>query len=222
MKAMILAAGRGSRMKALTDETPKPLLEVNQKSLIEHQIIKLRDAGFYEIVINVAYLGQKIIDHLKFGDHLGVNIQYSYEGDEGLETGGGIRRALSLLTDEFIVVNADVMTDFSYKSLLNVDLQDSLAYLILVKNPPHNLNGDFGLSLRTVQLNANGLNESYTFSGIGLYSKKLFSIYHSGETFSLLSVLKPAIELQKILGSVYTDSWDDIGTPERLQGIRRA
>lgn len=209
-------------MKALTDETPKPLLEVNQKSLIEHQIIKLRDAGFYEIVINVAYLGQKIIDHLKFGDHLGVNIQYSYEGDEGLETGGGIRRALSLLTDEFIVVNADVMTDFSYKSLLNVDLQDSLAYLILVKNPPHNLNGDFGLSLRTVQLNANGLNESYTFSGIGLYSKKLFSIYHSGETFSLLSVLKPAIELQKILGSVYTDSWDDIGTPERLQGIRRA
>ncbi|MDC0535614.1 nucleotidyltransferase family protein [Francisellaceae bacterium] len=222
MKAMILAAGRGSRMKALTNETPKPLLEVNQKSLIEHQIIKLRDAGFYEIVINVAYLGQKIIDHLQFGDHLGVNIQYSYEGDEGLETGGGIRRALSLLTDEFIVVNADVMTDFSYKALLNVELNDSLAYLILVKNPVHNLNGDFGLSLRTVQLNANGLNESYTFSGIGLYSKELFSSYHSGETFSLLSVLKPAIEFQKVLGSVYTDSWDDIGTPERLQGIRRA
>ncbi len=209
-------------MQALTSATPKPLLEVNGKTLIEYQIIKLRDAGFLDIVINVAYLGQKIIDHLKFGHHLGVNIQYSYEGKEGIETGGGIRRALSLLGEYFIVVNADVMTDFPYTVLNDVSLGESLAYLVLVNNPKHNCTGDFGLSFGKVRSKSGNLSKNYTFSGIGLYSKALFSSYESGNTFSLLSVLKPAIELQKVLGDVYTKSWDDIGTPERLQGIRRA
>lgn len=219
MIAMILAAGRGRRMEDLTNDKPKPLLMVNGKSLIEYQIISLAQNGFKEIIINVAYHGQKIIDEIGFGEKWGVDIKYSYEGEYGLETGGGIRRALPLLGNDFIVVNADVWTEYPYSKLKEVKLNLSLAYLVLVNNPEHNPQGDFSISENnTIEMPSESTR--YTFSGIGLYSSKMFTPFISGEKFSLLSIFKPLFSRQKIKGELYTKTWQDIGTPERLKGIR--
>ena len=207
MTAMILAAGLGSRMRPLTDHTPKPLLEVGGKPLIVWHIEQLKKAGFTDIVINVAYLGQQIIDYLGDGSKYGVNIVFSDEQNEGaLETAGGIIKALPLLTETFLVVNGDVWTDYSYVHPFKL-LEDNFAHLVLVENPEHNLEGDFFLSKT---------DEKYTFSGIGYYSKNLFENLGYGKA-SLAPLLFEFIEKQKITTEYYAGIWHDIGTPQRLK-----
>ena len=218
MRAMILAAGRGERMRPLTDTLPKPLLEVDEKPLIVYHIEKLAQAGFEEIVINIAHLGYKIPEALGDGSAWGVKIRYSDEQDEGaLESAGGILKALPLLGDEtFLVINGDVFCDYEFNP--NFDLGEDLAHLVLVKNPEHNKDGDFGL------VNTKVLNTSktmYTFSGIGYYSQKLFSSLHV-KKYALAPLLREAIKQNKISGSLHLGNWHDIGTPQRLKEINNS
>ena len=217
MRAMILAAGRGERMRPLTDVLPKPLLEVQGKALIVWHLEKLRDAGFKEIVINIAHLGYKIPEYLGDGSDYGLKISYSDEQDTGaLESAGGIKKALHLLGDEtFLVVNGDVYCDYEFKA--HFDLKDKLAHLILVNNPAHNPNGDFGLNDTLV---LNSANEMYTFSGIGYYNPKLFKNTETGKS-ALTPLLRVEIQKSNISGEVYDGIWHDIGTPQRLEDINR-
>ncbi len=209
MKAMILAAGLGTRMRPLTDHTPKPLLEIGGKPLIVWHIERLREAGFTQIVINVAYLGQQIIDYLGDGSEFGVQIEFSDEQNEGaLETAGGIVKALPLLSETFLVVNGDVWTDYSFDSSYRLQ-KDILAKLILVQNPEHNLEGDFYLT---------GTEEKYTFSGIGYYSKEMFKALEYGKQ-PLAPLLFKAIEEKRLVTELHEGKWFDIGTPERLMSL---
>lgn len=206
---MILAAGLGTRMRPLTDSTPKPLLKVGGKPLIVWHIENLKDAGFKDIVINVAYLGEKIMDYLGDGSQYGVNLYFSDEQDEGaLETAGGIVKALALLSDTFLVVNGDVWTDFPYDKNFKLS-REQLAHLILIDNPEHNLKGDFFLT---------GTEEKYTFSGIGYYSKEMFSNLKYGKQ-ALAPLLFKAIDENKLTTEHYAGEWHDIGTPERLEAL---
>jgi len=210
MTAMILAAGLGSRMRPLTDYTPKPLLKVADKPLIVWHIEALKRSGFSNIVINVAYLGEQIIEYLGDGSEFGVNIQFSDEQDEGaLETAGGIVKALPLLSETFLVVNGDVWTDYVYDN--GFDLEGALAHLVLVSNPAHNPTGDFYLT---------GSDEKFTFSGIGYYSKKLFANLSYGKQ-PLAPLLFEAIDNKNITTSYYSGEWHDIGTPERLMTLEK-
>jgi len=215
MKAMILAAGRGERMRPLTDELPKPLLEVDDKPLIVYHIEKLADAGFEEIIINIAHLGFKIPEALGDGSAWNIKITYSDEQEIGaLESAGGIINALPLLGDEpFLVVNGDVFCDYTFNSAF--DLKDNLAHLILVSNPEHNPNGDFGLDGSLV-LNEDEL--KWTFSGIGYYSPKIFKGLKT-EKLALAPILRENIADKKISGEIYDGEWHDIGTPQRLKEI---
>ena len=215
MKAMILAAGRGERMRPLTDHTPKPLLKVAGHALIEHTISQLVAAGFSDIVINHAHLGQQIVDYLGDGQRYGASIQYSPEGELGLETAGGIINALPLLgEDVFLVVNADIATDFPYAQLKN--LAPDLAHLVLIDNPAHHLQGDFGLDdLGRVREH---LSEQFTFSGIGLYHPDLFKGLAVGSR-KLGPLLRTAIAVGRVTGQQFSGFWMDIGTPERLQAL---
>lgn len=217
MKAMILAAGRGERMRPLTDHTPKPLLPVAGKPLIEHTIKQLVSAGFTDIVINHAHLGQQIEDALRNGEHLGANIVYSPEGEEALETAGGIINALPLLGKEaFLVVNGDIATDFPFAELNKITV--ALAHLVLVDNPVHHPWGDFALD-NTGKVTEND-NQRFTFSGIGLYHPDLFSKTPPGKS-KLAPLLREAIAANKATGQHYSGFWMDIGTPERLQELDR-
>ena len=212
MKAMILAAGLGSRMRPLTDVTPKPLLKVGGIPLIVWHIEKLAHQGITEIVINIAHLGDQIPEALGDGTDWGVNIQYSDEQEEGgLESAGGIVKALDLLGDEtFMVVNGDVFTDYDF--LDNRHLAEGiLAHLVLVPNPEHNPEGDFALDGQRVIDN-----KQYTFSGIAYYSPKLFDGVPYGKS-SLAPLLRAAMKEGKVTGELYEDEWLDIGTPERLE-----
>jgi len=214
MKAMILAAGLGSRMRPLTDVTPKPLLKVGGIPLIVWHIEKLAHQGFRDIVINIAYLGYKIPKALGNGSNWGVNIQYSDEQEEGgLESAGGIIKALPLLGDDtFLVVNGDVFTDYNFQD--NRHLADGmLAHLILVPNPKHNPNGDFALDGNIVIDD-----KRYTFSGIGYYSPKLFKSVSYGKS-TLAPLLRRAMKEGKVTGELYEGKWLDIGTPERLKRL---
>jgi MurNAc alpha-1-phosphate uridylyltransferase len=212
MKAMILAAGRGQRMLALTANTPKPLLKVGQDTLIEHQIKRLRQQGFSDIVINHAYLGQQIVDYLGDGSAYGVHIRYSAE-NPALETGGGIFHALPLLGDApFLVVNADVWTDYPFARLKNCTAQ---AHLVLVDNPEHHHNGDFYLTDNRVQLQGK---QPLTFSGIAVYQPDFFQYCRAG-CFPLAPLLSQAIERQQVSGEHYRGLWLDVGTPQRLQQV---
>jgi len=217
VKAMILAAGLGNRMRPLTDHTPKPLLEVASKPLIVYHIEKLAAAGFSEIIINIAHLGYMIPESLGNGAQWGVTITYSDEQEEGaLESAGGIVKALPLLGDEpFLVVNGDVWCDYTFDS--KFDLQDDLAHLILVDNPEHNAKGDFVLNEGRVQ---NEGKVKYTFSGVGYYSPKLFESLSYG-TAPLAPLLREAMILGKVSGTHYRGDWQDIGTPERLEKINQ-
>jgi MurNAc alpha-1-phosphate uridylyltransferase len=209
MTAMILAAGLGSRMRPLTNHTPKPLLEIGGKPLIVWHIERLRDAGFTDIVINVAYLGQQIIDYLGDGSKYGVKISFSDEQNEGaLETAGGIVKALPLLSDIFLVVNGDVWTDYTFNSSFKLT-PNNLAHLILIDNPEHNLDGDFLLD---------GTQEKYTFSGIGYYSKEIFQDLTYGKQ-GLAPLLFSAIDERRLTTEYYAGNWYDIGTPERLDSL---
>ena len=215
MKVMILAAGRGERMRPLTDHAPKPLLRVGEKTIIEHTINQLVSAGFNDIIINHAYLGELIEEYLGNGRRYGATISYSPEGTQGLETAGGIINALPLLgEDVFLVVNGDIATNFPFAELKNITVD--LAHIVLVDNPEHHRLGDFCLDmLAKVSLNCA---EKFTFSGIGLYHPELFSNIPRGSR-KLGHLLREAILNQRVSGQHFSGFWMDIGTPERLQEL---
>ena len=216
MKAMILAAGRGERMRPLTDTTPKPLLPVCGKPLIAHHIEALANAGIRELVINHAWLGNKIETALGDGSQYGVHIDYSPEFPQALETGGGIFQALPLLGDKpFIVVNGDVMCDVDYLSLPAEP--KGLAHLVLVSNPPHNPEGDF--ALQGHQIHAEGQSK-LTFSGIGIYRPQLFKNCSAGK-FPLAPILRHAMSENQITGELHRGFWMDVGTPQRLDELNQ-
>lgn len=213
MKAMILAAGRGERMRPLTDHTPKPLLQVAGKPLLVHHIERLAAAGFDQLVINHAWLGQQIEDYLGDGARFGVHIRYSAE-HEALETGGGIARALPLLGAEpFAVVNGDIWCDFAPAQLRTALQGDDLAHLLLVANPEHNPNGDF--QLQAGRLSAAGDGPRLTFSGIGVYHPALFAACPAG-AFPLAPLLRQAMAAGRVSGALHQGLWCDVGTPARL------
>lgn len=216
MKAMILAAGRGERMRPLTDHTPKPLLQVAGKPLIQYHIEALRDAGITQLVINYAHLGEQIEDFLQDGSSLGVQIEYSPEPQGALETGGGIHHALPLLGEQaFLVVNGDIFCDYDYRQL--PDEPHGLAHLVLVDNPAHHPQGDF--YLESDRVSASG-SPRLTFSGIGVYQPELFRDSPGG-VFPLAPLLLEAMRRQQVRGEHYPGLWLDIGTPERLQMLDR-
>jgi len=218
MKAMILAAGRGERMRELTELTPKPLLEVGGKALIDYALDNLKRAGFSDIVINLAYRGEQIRRHCGNGEKWGISIRYSDEGATALETAGGITYALPLLGDQpFLVLNADVICDYPLASLRDVTLGD--AHLVMVTNPPHHPGGDFGLG-PDGQLFESGT-EHYTFSGIGVYRPRLFDSVPCGSTLKLRPLLSEAMRRRAVSGEVFDGLWLDIGTPERLRDLER-
>ena len=215
---MILAAGRGERMRPLTLLRPKPLLEVGGEPLIVHQLRALARAGFREVVINLSWLGEMIREALGDGSSLGVTISYSDEGPQPLETGGGIFRALPLLGPApFLVLNGDVWTDFPYFRLRERPVGGDLAHLVLVANPAHNPSGDFALSEgRIVQ----GGEPRLTFSGLGVYRPELFAGCTDG-SFKLAPLLRGASLEGQLGGEAYDGRWMDIGTPERLAQLDR-
>lgn len=216
MKAMIMAAGRGQRMRPLTDVAPKPLLEVAGKALLDYHIEALVKAGFKQLVINVAWLGDQIIAHVGDGSRYGCDIAISVE-EEALESGGGVVKALPLLGDEpFLVTNGDVFCDYDYSLLRSKSLGQNLAHLVLVENPGHNLQGDFLLrNDRVLSGQAN-----YTFSGIRLLSPQLFQDLEP-HCFSVVPLLREAVTRGKVSGELHQGLWHDIGTPERLQAINQ-
>lgn len=224
MKAMILAAGHGTRMRPLTDHTPKPLLEVGGKPLIAWHLEKLKKAGFNDIVINIAWLGAQIPKALGNGSAYGVNIEYSDEQNEGaLETAGGIVKALDLLGDKpFLVTNGDVWCDYEL-SPVNPLKDGNLAHLILVDNPAHHPEGDF--SLNQGQLSQEGDNK-FTFSGIAYYEPKLFADLKEGiaqgsidKKQALGPLLRASMDKDLISGEYFSGDWRDIGTPQRLEEL---
>jgi MurNAc alpha-1-phosphate uridylyltransferase len=213
MKAMILAAGRGERMRPLTDSTPKPLLCAGGKPLIAYHLEALAAAGFDSVVINHAHLGEQIEQTLGDGSRYGVDIHYSAE-EQALETGGGIFRALPKLGDNpFVVINGDVWCDYPYERLRHVEVKK--AHLVMVDNPPQHPEGDFVLEQGLVH---EGGGARLTFSGIGLYHPSLFSDCQDG-AFPLAPLLRGAMQAGEVSGEHYQGQWFDIGTPERLMQL---
>ena len=211
MKAMILAAGRGSRMRPLTDRIPKALVEINNTPLIAYHLMRIRDAGIVEVVINLGHLGEMIREALKDGSDYGVNISYSDESSHILGTGGGIVKALPLLGDTpFFVVNADVYTDYAIRPLaIQAPCQ---AHLVMVDNPEHNCAGDFGFSDGFV---ADCSQMKLTFAGLGYYTTDLFARLPL-QQLSLVEILRPAVAAGLVSGEHYQGEWIDVGTIERL------
>ena len=206
MIAVILAAGRGERMRPLTDTTPKPLLLVKGKPLIVWHIEKLVDKGFKTIIINIDHLGEQIQQSIGDGSIWGIEIIYSDERETGaLETAGAIIKALPFLSDTFLVVNGDIWCNYDFNSAFTLD--NKLAHLVLVPNPEHNPNGDFQY-----------LESYYTFSGIGYYSKKVFENLSAGKR-PLAPILKELISEEKISFELHSGMWSDIGTPQRLAEV---
>ena len=218
MKAMILAAGRGERMRPLTDQTPKPLLALGGRPIIEWTIARLARAGIVDLVINHAHLGHLLEAALGDGGRLGVSIRYSAES-EALETAGGIANALHLLGgDPFLAVNGDIYCDFDLAPLRTHALGQALAHLILVANPEHHQDGDFALAGAQVQ--SEGA-PRWTFSGIGLYRPELFAPVVPGEKARLAPLLRAAMARGLVTGGIGRGEWHDIGTPERLDRLDR-
>lgn len=220
MKAMILAAGFGKRMRPLTDDLPKPLLCVGGKPLIVYHLERLQNLGVTEVVINVAYLGQKIIEALGDGERWGMTITYSVE-DEPLETAGAILKALPLLGEApFLLVNGDVWTDFDLSILMGSRLSDeSLGRLVLVPNPDHNSAGDFALHGELLLHNTE-VDAGYTYSGMALLHPNIVGRYSERrQAFPLREVFEDAIAQDRLHGLVYSGQWWDIGTPERLREL---
>ncbi len=221
MKAIILAAGFGERLRPLTENTPKPLLKVGVKPLIQYHVERLAAAGVRELVINTAWLGDQIEAFLGDGSRFGVRIDWSREV-EPLDTGGGIRRALPLLgSDPFLVINGDIWTDYPLPSLVDRDWSDSVeAHLVLVPNPEHNPTGDFSLdSQGNIRYPLAG-GESLTFSGISVMRPELFALFSSAsEKFPIRDVLVDSISGGYVSGEVFRGTWWDVGTVERLQAI---
>ncbi len=214
MKAMLLAAGRGERMRPLTDSQPKPLLQVGGRALIEWHLLALARAGIREVVINLSWLAAQLRAALGDGRQYGLSIAWSDEGPVPLETGGGIFRALPLLApDPFLVVNADIWTDIDFAHLrLEPDAQ---AHLVLVPNPAHHPCGDFALEGHRVVDRPGG---RLTYSGVGLYRHDFFAGCSAGR-FPLLPLLNRAIAAGRVRAEVHAGQWCDVGTPERLASL---
>jgi len=214
MKAMILAAGRGERMRPLTDAVPKPLLRAGDRALIDYLLDGLATAGWRDVVINHAHLGEQLIAYVGDGRQYGLHVHYSPEGEQALETGGGIFRALPLLdSDPFLVVNGDIWTDYPFAGLPRSI--EGLAHLVLVNNPVHHPHGDFVLAGDRVQV---GGAPALTFSGIGVYKQALFKDCRPGK-FPLAPLLRAAAARGWVSGEHFRGAWLDIGTPERLAAL---
>lgn len=217
MKAMILAAGKGERMRPLTLHTPKPLVPVAGMPLIEYHLRALAQAGFTEVVINHAWLGQQIEDHLGDGSRFALNIRYSAEA-EPLETGGGIFKALALLgEDPFLLVNGDIWTDYDF-TRLRAPLA-GLAHLVLVDNPGHHGSGDFCLDGGQVR-DANDRDQTFTYSGISVLDPALFAGCQAG-AFKLAPLLRQAMASGQVSAEHHSGQWVDVGTLERLAEVER-
>lgn len=219
MRAMILAAGRGERMRPLTDHLPKPLLRVGGKPLIVWHIERLAAAGIRQIVINHAHLGHKIEEALDDGSRFGVQIRYSPEA-LALETAGGIANALPLLGEApFLVVNGDVYCEIDYVPLIARGLSrmtlGKLAHLVMVPNPPHHPEGDFVLDMGGALTGEEG-GSRLTFSGVGIYRPELFAKIESGVPVRLRPVFIAAMEAGRLTGERFNGRWEDVGSPERL------
>jgi MurNAc alpha-1-phosphate uridylyltransferase len=217
---MILAAGRGERLRPLTDTTPKPLLVVRGRPIIEHLLLALAVARVRDIVINLSWLGEQLRARLGDGRRLGLEISYSEESAAALETGGGIRQALPLLgAGPFLVVNGDVWTDYPFEILCRGDAlgANDLARLVLVPNPPHHPRGDFGLEGARVRTHSAS---RHTFSGIGIYRAALFEECSAG-AFPLAPLLRAAADDDRVAGELYAGEWSDIGSIERLNALNR-
>ena len=225
MKAMLLAAGRGERMRPLTDHLPKPLLSVGGKPLIVWHIEKLAAAGLPEIVINHAHLGDKLVEALGDGSKFGVRIQWSPEPPGALETAGGIAQALPLLDPNktntpFLVINGDVYCDWSLGLAAKRAsmLVDDLAHIVLVPNPPHHPEGDFRLDGHRVQDKSSAAG-NLTYAGIGIYRPALFAGLVRGQPAKLAPLLREAMHNDKVSGECHPRRWEDVGTPERLAAL---
>ena len=212
--AMILAAGRGERMRPLTDALPKPLLRVRGKPLIERHVERLAQSGIGSVVINLAWLGGMIREHLGDGSRYGISIRYSEETPRALETAGGIFRALPLLgAAPFMVVNGDILTDYPFENLRLRGDHD--AHLVLVRNPPQHMEGDFGLEAGLATAVAA---RRHTFSGIAVYRPEFFAGCADG-VFPLKPLLLRAMAAGRCGAELYEGAWEDVGTPERLAAL---
>jgi MurNAc alpha-1-phosphate uridylyltransferase len=220
MKTMILAAGRGERMRPLTDSTPKPLLMAGGKPLIVWHLERLAKAGLREVVINHAHLGAQIEAALGDGSRWGVSIRYSPEPEGALETAGGIANALPLLGHEhpFLVINGDIFCDWDVTCAANALKQDDLAHLVLVPNPSHHPGGDFVLSGRRVRdgVDSAARAQTCTFSGIGIYRPQVFAAILRGQPAKLAPLLRAAMAERRVSGELHSGCWVDVGTPQRL------
>ncbi len=217
MMVMMLAAGRGERLRPLTDTIPKPLIEVHGKPLIIRHLEHLCAAGFTEIVINVAWLADKIKARLGNGSQYGVHIRYSDEPQGALETGGGILKALPLLGAEpFLMISSDIYTDFPFAGLKTTLARDDLAHLVMVPNPPHHSDGDFVLGAHG-RLRAEGA-PRLTYAGISVHRTEFFRECAPGR-FPMLPWWHRAMRAGRVSGEVYRGRWQDIGTPESLRAL---
>ncbi len=216
MRAMLLAAGRGVRLRPLTDAVPKSLVEVRGESLLERHLRIVRAAGIETVVINLGWLGEKVVERVGSGGDFGLEVLYSDERGDVLETGGGIHKALPLLGDEpFLVVNADIYTDMPVP---DVTLGDAhLGHLVMVPTPGYRQRGDFDIEDGLVR---NGEQPALTFSGMAIYRPALFDGCEAGR-FPLAPILREAADRRQLSGSLYEGLWADIGTPERLAAIGR-
>ncbi len=216
MRAMILAAGRGERLRPHTDITPKPLIQVGNHRLIEYHLLNLAKAGIKDVIINISWLAEMIRETLGNGSQYGLDITYSDEGEEALETAGGIINAMSYLGDgHFIVINGDIWCDYDLSALMNLDLQHE-AHLVLVNNPEHNAGGDFAIEQGLIR---NSGENKLTYSGIGLYTPEFFAETNPGKR-ALAPILRKKSELNKVSGEIFYGQWVDIGTIERLAQLR--
>jgi MurNAc alpha-1-phosphate uridylyltransferase len=226
---MILAAGYGRRLRPLTDHTPKPLLLVQGKPLIQYHLERLAAAGITDIVINHSWLGEQLENTLGDGSAFGVRIRWSRE-QSPLETGGGVKRALSLLTGEpeqgpdeaFLLISGDIWTDYPFELLKDIASRDLFAHLVLAPNPEHNSDGDFHLDEQDKVGVKQAPERSLTYTGIALIRPALFTGFATaGDVFPLREVLLPAIVAGKVSGEVFSGTWSDVGTLDRLNALNQ-
>jgi len=216
MIAMILAAGRGERLRPITDTMPKPLVEVRGQRLIERHLASIKSAGIDTVVINLGWLGEKVVERIGSGSSYGIDVVYSPEDDNVLGTGGGIHRALPMLGSEpFLVINADIFTDMP----MSIDPLGSadVGHLVLVPTPAYKSTGDFDLVETRVR---NGTDPQFTFSGVAVYRPEFFADCAPGK-FSIVPMLRVAADTGSLRGSIYSGTWEDVGTTGRLAGLNR-
>lgn len=221
MKTMILAAGLGQRMRPLTDHLPKPLLSVGGKTLLDYHLEKIQTAGITQVIINLAYLGNKIREHLD-GRYPQLSINFSQE-PEPLETGGAIAHASFLLGDQpFLLINGDVWSDLDYQEFIQRPLTNQQGHLLMVPNPEFHPQGDFAIQNQQLleKSSVDASEPSYTFAGISLLSPQLINDYPlKRKKFPLVEVFRAAIQHKKLTAEVYSGHWNDVGTPERLTAL---